>query len=101
MAKKRKIADVQSEAPKAYVREKTMKELAVEKLLARGFNVTLESGVIMSRIKTPDDYKLYKQALKDIGYDSSWGARMVKGDNDYEAGRAVESTESEGSEDYA
>ena len=100
MAKKRKIADVQSEAPKAYIREKTMKELAVEKLLARGINVTLESGVIMTRVRTPDELKIYKQALKDIKYDSSWGAKIIKGDNNYETGRAVESTESEGSDYY-
>lgn len=99
MAKKKKIDNVQHEEPKVYVREKSYKELAVEKLLARGIQVTLESGVIMTKVSTPDDLKLFRQAIKDIGYNSSYGAKIIKGDNEYETGRSAESFEGEGSED--
>ncbi len=99
MAKKKKIDNVQHEEPKVYVPEKSSKELAVEKLLARGIQVTLESGVIMTKVSTPDDLKLFKQAIKDIGYNSSYGAKIIKGDNEYETGRSAESFEGEGSED--
>lgn len=94
MSKKKKIDNVQHEEPKTYVREKSHKELAVEKLSARGFDVSLESGVIMAKIRTPEDLKMYRQAISDIGYKSSYGARILKGDTDYEVGRAAESTES-------
>jgi len=98
MAVKKKVAEP-AEA-KAYVREKTAKELAVEKLLARGINATLESGVVMTKVKTPDELKIYKQALKDIGYNASWGVKVVKGDKDYETERTVESTQRQGTEDH-
>ena len=100
MAKKKKIADVQSVEPKVYVREKTAKELAVEKLSALGIIATVESGVVMTRVRTPEELKAYKQAIKDIGYDQSYGARIIKGDGENETGRTAEGTESEGSEDY-
>ena len=98
MAAKKKI--VEPAEAKVYVREKTVKELAVDKLLARGINATLESGVVMTKVKTPDELKIYKQALKDIGYNASWGAKIIKGDKDYEAERTVESTQGQGTEDY-
>lgn len=95
----KKKQDIKPEEPKAYVREKSDKELAVEKLLARGIQVTLESGVIMTKVSTPDDLKLFRQAIKDIGYNSSYGAKIIKGDNEYETGRSAKSFEGEGSED--
>jgi uncharacterized protein YaaR (DUF327 family) len=97
----KKKQETKPEEPKAYVREKSSKELAVEKLLARGLNVTLESGVIMTKVKTPDELKIFKQAIKDIKYNSSYGAKIIREGNEYEAGRTVESIESEGSEDYS
>lgn len=100
MAAKKKIKAVEPEEPKAYVREKSYKELAVEKLLARGIQVTLESGVIMTRIKTPEDLKIYRDAIKEIGYNSSYGAKIIREENEHEVRRAAESFESEGSEDY-
>lgn len=96
----KKKQEIKPEEPKVYVREKSSKELAVEKLLARGINVTLESGVIMTKVKTPDELKIFKQAIKDIKYNSSYGAKIIREGNEYEAGRTVESIESEGSEDY-
>jgi len=99
MAKKKKIADVQYEVPQAYVKEKTMKELAVEKLSTRGINATLESGVIMTNVKDLEELQIYEQALKDIGYDASWGVRFNKGETNYEVRRSVEGSQSEGSED--
>ena len=48
----------------------------------------------MAKIKTPEDLKTYRQAINDIGYKSSYGARILKGDTDYEVGRAAEGTES-------
>lgn len=96
----KKKQDIKPEEPKAYVREKSDKELAVEKLLARGLNVTLESGVIMTKVKTPDELKMFRQAIKDIKYNSSYGAKIIREDNEYETGRSAESIESEGSEDY-
>jgi len=98
MATKKKI--VEPVEAKKYVKEKSYKELAVEKLLARGVNVTLESGVIMTKVRTPDELKIYKQAIKDIGYNASWGAKIIKGENNYETERAAESTQGQGTEDY-
>ncbi len=100
MSKKKKIDNVLHEEPKVYVPQKSDKELAVEKLLARGLNVTLESGVIMTKVKTPDELKMFRQAIKDIKYNSSYGAKIIREDNGYETGRSAESIESEGSEDY-
>lgn len=100
MAKKKKIDNVQHEEPKVYVPQKSDKELAVEKLLARGIQVTLESGVIMTRVKTPEDLKIYRDAIKEIGYNSSYGAKIIREENEHEVRRAAESFESEGSEDY-
>ena len=96
---KKKI-EPQTEEPKAYVREKTNKELAVEKLSARGIVATIESGVVTTRVKTPEELKAFKTALKEIGYNESFGAKIIKGESEDETGRAAESIESEGSEDY-
>lgn len=101
MAKKKKIAEIQEvKEPKTYVREKDFKELAVERLLTLGFNVALESGVIVARLKSMDDMDKFKEAISNIGYSSSWGIKIVKGDNGYETFRSVESPESKGTEDY-
>lgn len=96
---RKKKLEPKVEEPKVYVPQKTEKELAVQKLSARGFIVTLESGVIMTKVQTPEQLKEFKKALADIKYNSSWGARVSKGDNN-ETGRAAESFESEGSEDF-
>lgn len=98
MAAKKKV--VEPEEPKVYKKEKTAKELAVEKLAARGITAIIESGVVMMRVKTPEELKEYKQVLKDIGYNQSYGFKVSKGEETNEAGRTVESTQSEGSEDY-
>ena len=86
--------------PKVYVREKTAKELAVEKLSARGITATIESGVVMMRVKTPEQLKEYREAIKAIKYDQSYGFKISKGEHTDETGRAAESIESKGSEDY-
>ena len=99
MAAKKKV-EPKVEELKVYVREKTAKELAVEKLSARGISATIESGVVMTRIKTPEELKTYKEAIKAIGYNMSWGFKIDKGENIDETGRTAESIESEGSEDY-
>lgn len=99
MGRKKKTVEVEEKAPVTYVREKTAKELAVEKLSTRGINATLESGVIMARVKDLEELQVYEQALKDIGYDASWGVRFDKGETNYEVGRPVEGSQSEGSED--
>ena len=54
----------------------------------------------MTRIKTPEDLKIYRDAIKEIGYNSSYGAKIIREENEHEVRRAAESFESEGSEDY-
>lgn len=99
MAGKKK-AEPKTEEPKVYVREKTAKELAVEKLAARGITATIDSGVVMMRVNSPEQLKEYKETIKAIKYDQSYGFKICKGDGTDETGRTAESTESEGSEDY-
>ncbi len=86
MARRKKIADVQVEEPKAYIKEKDHKELAVEKLSTLGFNVVLESGVVMAKLKTIDDINIFKKAVEDVGYNSSYGVRIIREENNYEVG---------------
>ena len=56
------------------------KEEYVRMIAQKGYRATLESGVI---ILTLDNEKSLKKAFKDVrdmGYESSLGARSVKGD---------------------
>ena len=98
--KKKTIESQPQEQPKAYVKEKDYKDLAVEKLSDLGWNVALESGVVVGRLKSLDDFDKFKEAINSIEYTSSWGIKIVKGDMAYETFRSTESIESKGSEDY-
>lgn len=55
------------------------KEQAVLQLLNLGFNTVLESGVIMITVADEKTTKKANKAVKEIGYDASWGVRVEKG----------------------
>lgn len=52
------------------------KEQAVLQLSNLGFNAVLESGVIMITVADEKTVKKANKAVKDIGYDASWGWRI-------------------------
>ena len=54
------------------MQEKVSKTEAVRMLVERGFVAALENGVVMVRAKNFSDVE---KAIKDIGYDASWGWR--------------------------
>lgn len=52
------------------------KDQAVSQLSNLGFNATLESGVIMITVADEKTAKKANKAIKEIGYDASWGWRI-------------------------
>lgn len=54
------------------------KDTAVSQLSNLGFNATLESGVIMITVADEKTAKKANKAVKEIGYDASWGWRIER-----------------------
>lgn len=52
------------------------KDTAVSQLSNLGFNATLESGVIMITVADEKTAKKANKAVKEMGYDASWGWRI-------------------------
>lgn len=54
------------------------KDQAVSQLLNLGFNAVLESGVIIITVADEKTAKKAEKAIKEIGYDASWGWRIER-----------------------
>ena len=52
------------------------KEQAVSQLSNLGYNATLESSVIMITVADEKTAKKANKAVKEIGYNASWGWRI-------------------------
>ena len=52
------------------------KDEALTRLSEMGYNAVLESGVIMITVTDENTAKKANKAVKEIGYDSSWGWRI-------------------------
>ena len=53
------------------------KKDTVKKLSDSGFHAKLESGVVVIEIASEAERLRAKKAIKDIGYDASWGTRGI------------------------
>lgn len=56
------------------------KEDCVAMLLDMGYLATLESGVVIIIVESESALKKANKAIRSIGYDASWGTRMVRKD---------------------
>lgn len=54
------------------------KDQAVSQLSNLGFNAVLESGVIIITVADEKTAKKAEKAIKEIGYDASWGWRIER-----------------------
>lgn len=54
------------------------KDQAVSQLSNLGFNAVLESGVIIITVADEKTAKKANKAIKEIGYDASYGIKIVK-----------------------
>ena len=54
------------------------KEETATKLSEMGYNAVLDSGVIMITVADEKTAKKANKAVKEIGYNSSWGYRIEK-----------------------
>ena len=53
------------------------KEEAVKQLNDKEFSTRLENGVVVIEVRSESERARAKRAIREIGYDASWGVRGV------------------------
>lgn len=69
---KKKQDDVE---PRILPKEPDMKDKATEYLRSKGFDAWLQDGIVLCIRESDSTYEDMKKALKEFGYNSSFGVR--------------------------